>query len=189
MYWLWFAGGGPTANTVARGHERRPIFLRWSSPARPGERRPPRRLSPATRATEGIWSPLNNMPTTCSPGAQLWGARRASGGPDLAGVDGGVELLADHGGRTGGRHGSDVPRGGDLAVARSLGGEHGAGRQALGGDQDRHLLAEDSKTRSGDCGAHEHQSHAEADLPGTALVGGDEVSEDRRRASPSGGGA
>ena len=29
-------------------------------------------LSPATRGTEGIWSPFINMPTTCSPAAS-WG--------------------------------------------------------------------------------------------------------------------
>ena len=64
------------------------------------------------------------------------------------------------------------PEAGMVAVARSLGGEHGAGRQALGRDQDRHLLGRGLEHRSGHRGTDQHQGDAEADLPGTALVGG-----------------
>ena len=112
-YWVWFAGGGPTAKTVAEATSVEPIVPPMVEPWPAWGTATTWTVSPATRGTEGIWSPFSSMPTTCSPGGQLRGGRQHLSDHDLAGVDGGVELLADHGGRAGGRHGRDVARGRD----------------------------------------------------------------------------
>ena len=73
------------------------------------------------------------------------------------------------------------------AVARSLGGEHGAGGQALGRHQDRHLLGRGLEDRAGHGSTDQHQGDAEADLPRTALVGGGRDPQTTGRLSPVGG--
>ena len=57
-----------------------------------------------------------------------------------------------------------------VAVTEVARGQDGAGRQGLGRHHDRHPFGRGLEQCSGHRRAHEHQSDAEADLPGTALV-------------------
>ena len=146
-YWLWFVGAGPTANTVALPTSVEPIVR-----------------VPDGRSLAGLGNgddldavtgdqghrrhlvALHQHADDLFTGGQLRRGREHLADHDLAGVDGGVELLADQGGRSGGRHRRDVPRGRDGGGGEVAGSEHGAGGEALGGHDDRTRLAEDWKT-------------------------------------------
>ena len=68
-YWVWLPGAGPTAKTVAEGTRVFPMVPPMVDPWPTWGTATTWTTSPATRATEGIWSPFNKTPTTCSPEA------------------------------------------------------------------------------------------------------------------------
>ena len=170
-YCVWLVGAGPTANTVAEATRVEPM--------RSADGRALAGLGDGDHL-DGVTGDegyrrhlvaLQQHADDLLPRGELGCARQHLLDHHLAGVDGGVELLADQGGRADRRHGRDVARGRNRRRTEVAGGEDGAGRQALGRHDDRHSLGRGLEQRAGYRRAHEHQRDAEADLPGAALVG------------------
>ena len=173
-YWVWFVGGGTHREDGGSGHQGRADRSTRSADCRALAglgNRDDLDAVPGHQGHRGHLIPLHQHADDLFTAGQLGCRREHLADHHLAGVDGRVELLADEGGRPGGRHGRDVPRGrnrGGAEVGRS---EDGASGQALGRHDDGHPFGRGLEQRSGYRRTHEDQSDAEADLPGAALVG------------------
>ena len=112
-YWVWFDRGRSHGEDGGRGHQRRadrpPTVEPWPGwgtaidlDGVTGDEGHRRHLVALHQHADDLVA-----------GGELGRGRQHLLDHHLAGVDGGVELLADEHRRAGGRHGGDVPRGGD----------------------------------------------------------------------------